>query len=374
MDPRALGDRPVAYGASEHALRLRPQRFVNYAPRLIDGRYFSIFGDLGLSLGAARAETSATWDTDRGGTRLLSSATFDDRKHLRSAAVGDSLVSAGPLGGSLLIGGVSIARNFGLDPYLVKIPRLGYTGSAMAPSTLDVYVNDILVRRVPVQPGQFDLANIVPSAGAGVTRYVLRDATARSNAWSRDTTHPPACSPKGSRSMRTASVSCARSTAFEASATVSRHHRSLSTRRHRQARAGRASRVRSFGPQCGFGAHTGRFVRGARAAYGRERHGRGRGATRRRRHRELRVSPRGSFVRSLLRGATPEFRRESAAGARRSLFEQVTTTSHSLGSRASLATEVSFASRRDAGMALRLAITQNTRSRAGSRCRSGHRA
>jgi outer membrane usher protein len=37
-------------------------------------------------------------------------------------------------------------------------------------------VNDVLVRRVPVQPGEFHLTNITPLVGAGTTRYVIRDA------------------------------------------------------------------------------------------------------------------------------------------------------------------------------------------------------
>ncbi len=104
---------------------------------------------------------------------------FDDRANLRSATLGDAYVSAGPLGGSLLLGGISLARNYALDPYLVKIPRLAFAGSAMAPSTLDVYVNDVLVRRLPIEAGDFQLTNISPITGAGTTRYVLRDAFGR---------------------------------------------------------------------------------------------------------------------------------------------------------------------------------------------------
>jgi outer membrane usher protein len=70
----------------------------------------------------------------------------------------------------------------------------------------------------------------------------------------------------------------------------------------------------------------------------------------------------GLSFNSLLRGATPEFSTLSLAPEQdRSLIEAVATTSHSLGSRASISTEVSLGDRRDAGRALRLAFTQNTR-------------
>jgi outer membrane usher protein len=156
-----------------------PSLFFNYAPRLIDGTEFQTFGEAGLALGIMVAETSANYDPDRGATRLRSSVSFDDRDNLRTATLGDAFISTGPLGGSILLGGLSLARNDELDPYLIKIPRLGYTGETMAPGTVDVYVNDVLVRRVPVAPGEFELINITPVSGAGTTRYVLNDAFGR---------------------------------------------------------------------------------------------------------------------------------------------------------------------------------------------------
>lgn len=153
-----------------------PSWFLNYAPRLIDGHALQTYGETGLALGAAVIQSSATYDVSRGATRLQSSISLDDTDNLRTATLGDTFISTGPLSGGIMLGGLSLSRNFALDPYLVKIPRLGYTGETMAPATVDVYVNDVLVRRVPVAPGRFELTNVTPVAGAGTTRYVLRDA------------------------------------------------------------------------------------------------------------------------------------------------------------------------------------------------------
>lgn len=153
-----------------------PSLFVNYAPRLINASIFQVFGETGLSLGKALVESSGSYDTETGPVRLFTRTTYDDRARLRTATLGDTFVSTGPLGGAVTLGGLSFARNYELDPYLTKIPRLGFTGGALSPSTVDVYVNDVLVRRVPVAPGEFQLTNIPPLAGAGTTRYVLRDA------------------------------------------------------------------------------------------------------------------------------------------------------------------------------------------------------
>lgn len=153
-----------------------PSWFFNYAPRLIDGSALQAFGETGLALGSTVVQSSASYDDEQGATRLQSSISFDDRDNLRTATIGDTFISTGPLSGGIMLGGFSISRNYALDPYLVKIPRLGYTGETMAPATVDVYVNDVLVRRVPVAPGRFELTNVTPVAGAGTTRYVLRDA------------------------------------------------------------------------------------------------------------------------------------------------------------------------------------------------------
>lgn len=156
-----------------------PSWFLNYAPRLIDGDDLQVFAETGLSLGKLLVDTSATYTPEHGPIRLLSKATYDDRAHLRTATLGDTFVSAGALGGALTLGGLSVASNYELDPYLVKLPRLGFTGSTLSPGTVDVYVNDVLIRRVPVDPGEFQLNNISPLAGAGSTRYVVRDAYGR---------------------------------------------------------------------------------------------------------------------------------------------------------------------------------------------------
>jgi outer membrane usher protein len=85
-----------------------------------------------------------------------------------------------------MLGGISVASNMDLDPYLVRFPSLGFSGGVTSPSTLDVYVNDTLVRSVPVAPGEFEVTNLPPASGAGSTRYVLRDALGHERAVQSD--------------------------------------------------------------------------------------------------------------------------------------------------------------------------------------------
>jgi outer membrane usher protein len=108
----------------------------------------------------------------RGQTNL----TVDDPERLRRWVVGDSYVSGGTLGGSLYLAGVSVARNFGLDPYFMRYPTLGMSGAVVTPSTAEIYVNGTLVGREQLRPGEFSFANLVVPSGSGAAEVVIRDA------------------------------------------------------------------------------------------------------------------------------------------------------------------------------------------------------
>jgi outer membrane usher protein len=340
-----------------------PSAFLKYAPRLVDGSDLEIFGEVGLSFGPALAESSLTWSPEGGPIRLVTKAVFDDRKSLRTATLGDSLVSTGPLGGSTMLGGLSVVRNFELDPYLVKIPRLGYTGSAMSPSTVDVYVNDVLVRRVPVQAGEFELVNITPATGAGTTRYVLRDAYGQEQRVES--------SYYASSSLLAANMSeYAYGIGFQREGfgresfhygepmALARYRHGitdhLSTGAHAEfdrTRANAGSDVTLAGQFGEFELHTAgsttteAFPRRGLAgllSYG--------------------YSGRGLSARTLLRGATPEFSTLSLdPDQERSLVEHSTTTNYALGGRTSLGTTISLAWLRNRGLISRILLSLNTR-------------
>ena len=153
--------------------------YLTYAPSVIDFDQFRAFAETGLNSGAMRVTSNASYDQQNGVVRLLSQWVLSDRENVRELVIGDSYVSTGALGGGAILGGLTFQRNFALDPYLVRVPRLGYQGSVMAPSTVDVYVNNVLVRRVAVAPGQFNLQGVAPLSGAGNVRYVISDPLSR---------------------------------------------------------------------------------------------------------------------------------------------------------------------------------------------------
>lgn len=156
--------------------------FFNYSWTLKDFSVPSGFVEGGLSIGGALLSSTAFGSMQSGIVRGLSSLIYDDRKNLMRITLGDTFVSSGELGSGQFIGGLSISRNFGLDPYFIRQPSMGHTGTALTPSMLDVWVNGTRVRSTPIAPGPFQVQNLPVMVGTGDIRYVLRDAFGQEHA------------------------------------------------------------------------------------------------------------------------------------------------------------------------------------------------
>ena len=133
-----------------------------------------------MRLGAAQFSTilshnnvTGTW---RGPTNVTVRSTRAD-----AAVVGRRRGRAPPARSAapLSVAGLSVSRDYDLDPYFVRYPTVGLSGAVSAPATLDVYVNDRLVRREQLPPGTFTLNDVPVPVGAGSARVVMRDAFGR---------------------------------------------------------------------------------------------------------------------------------------------------------------------------------------------------
>jgi outer membrane usher protein len=153
-----------------------PSGFVNYgASGTTTGtRALSLEG--GVSAGGALLTTSAFANSNGGFLRGQTALTVDDRRRLNRYVLGDAVATTGALGGSLQLAGVSVSRDYSLDPYFVRYPTIGLSGALMTPSRLEVYVNDQLVRVEQLPPGLYQLNRLPLPVGAGNTRVVVRDA------------------------------------------------------------------------------------------------------------------------------------------------------------------------------------------------------
>ncbi len=156
-----------------------PAGFFNYSAQLRTDGQLTAFAEAGAGSDGRLLHSSGSLLSDGRAVRGLTSLTVDEPAALRRWIAGDTFASAGGLGGGVSLGGLSLVKEYGLDPYLVRgpLPRLG--GFAATPSTLDVYVNGVLVRQQLLPPGGYDLANLPVTAGSGTVHTVLRDAFGR---------------------------------------------------------------------------------------------------------------------------------------------------------------------------------------------------
>jgi outer membrane usher protein len=109
-------------------------------------------------------------------TRGLTNITYDDQSDMRRTMLGDTAVSTGILGSTELLGGLSVAKDFSLDPYFLRSPTQDVSGILTTPSTVNVYRNGILLKQEYLPPGSFNLNNIPGQVGQGNTDVVIRDA------------------------------------------------------------------------------------------------------------------------------------------------------------------------------------------------------
>lgn len=182
ITPDAFGDHVIA-GASNRPAKIEypedKSGFVNYSLNVRDFKNVDVFSELGVTLKNTHLYSGLSRNADGRFLRGLSNLTVSNRHDANRFIVGDRLVNSDILGGSVTMGGVSYFRDFALDPYMVRNPGLHYSGAVSTPSTLDVYSNGQLVRRVPLPPGQFQVNDLPVPSGSNNTRFVIRDAFGR---------------------------------------------------------------------------------------------------------------------------------------------------------------------------------------------------
>ncbi|MDB5745027.1 MAG: csuD [Polaromonas sp.] len=124
---------------------------------------------------------ASTVDTATGKSfvRLMSSVTRDDRENLRRLVVGDVLTPSRDFSSSVNLGGISISKLYGLDPYFVRFLTQSLTGSVALPSDMEVYLDGQRIRTERLRPGEFELRDILAYGGARNVQVILRDAFGR---------------------------------------------------------------------------------------------------------------------------------------------------------------------------------------------------
>lgn len=112
-------------------------------------------------------------------TRLETTFTRDFPASNRTLRLGDSSTRTGLLGRNVYFGGLQYGSNFALTPGFVGQPLPAVTGVSAAPSTVELYVNDVLRQVSSVPTGPFTLDNLPTFTGAGEARVEVRDLLGR---------------------------------------------------------------------------------------------------------------------------------------------------------------------------------------------------
>lgn len=111
--------------------------------------------------------------------RLDTTWQWNNPNTMINVKLGDSITAGPDWTRAVRFGGVWVGRDFSLQPYRTTIPLASYVGEAALPSKVDVFVDGVLQSQKEIQPGQFQINNIVPSTGAGLAVAQVTDITGR---------------------------------------------------------------------------------------------------------------------------------------------------------------------------------------------------
>jgi len=149
--------------------------YLNYSANWHTGNHADLFAESATSFrGASFYNTLSA--TDHSATRGLTSVTIDRRKSMQRWTLGDSLAYSGALGGDAWIGGISVSKEFSINPYYVRYPTLSLSTPIAVPSVMEVEVNGQVVSQQHVAPGRLDVRNLPLTIGRNDARIIVRDA------------------------------------------------------------------------------------------------------------------------------------------------------------------------------------------------------
>ncbi|HLJ37362.1 MAG TPA: fimbria/pilus outer membrane usher protein [Steroidobacteraceae bacterium] len=108
--------------------------------------------------------------------RLESTFSHDFPDRLDTLRLGDAVSVPGSWAEAVRFGGIQFGTNYGIRPDLVTTPLLAATGTAVVPSTVDVFVNGRAVGSSQVPAGPFVVNQVPALNGSGDVTIVVRNA------------------------------------------------------------------------------------------------------------------------------------------------------------------------------------------------------
>lgn len=111
--------------------------------------------------------------------RLETTFTRDFPDRNRTLRIGDTATRAPMWGRQVYYGGFRLGTNFSLTPGFVSQPLPALSGLSSTPSTVELYVNDVLRQVSNVPAGPFAIDNLPVLTGNGEARLVVKDLLGR---------------------------------------------------------------------------------------------------------------------------------------------------------------------------------------------------
>jgi len=169
----------VNYDASYTAARLHGASTTQDVGFLGEAGFSSGLGVLTTSAAARNLANDRFLAVRREFVRLETTFTHDFPEQNRTLRLGDTVTRAAMWGRDVYYGGVRYGSNFALTPGFVSQPLPAVQGLSAAPSTVELYVNDVLRQVSNVPTGPFVVDNFPLLTGNGEARLVVRDLLGR---------------------------------------------------------------------------------------------------------------------------------------------------------------------------------------------------
>src|SRR3990167_2194036 len=137
---------------------------------------FNIFSPYGVGTTSFNYTTA---HSARPYVRLLTTWIIDKPDDMTSISLGDTVSTSTSWSGSVNFGGFKWGTNFATQPSFITFPLPGFRGAAIAPTAMDLFVNNALTKQQQVAPGVYDITNIPMIDGYGNVKIFTKDILGR---------------------------------------------------------------------------------------------------------------------------------------------------------------------------------------------------
>ena len=111
--------------------------------------------------------------------RLESTWIIDQPENMTTWRIGDSITTNVPWSGAVRFGGIKWGTNFSTQPYFSTLPLPRFSGTAVVPSTLNLFINNALRLSQDIGAGPFMIDNIPVVTGAGTIKVMTQNPMGR---------------------------------------------------------------------------------------------------------------------------------------------------------------------------------------------------